>query len=439
MLTINPYNRANLAQANSLRGAAPPSAKPAAMPTDTFAPSAAPVPTPSAQAPESKRGIATALLIGLGVAAVAVPMAGQIMASVCLEQPTVAQDVTLRFDQMEQQAKPAEHENAQARQVRSDYGKLVEQTRQAATQFEATRAELEALETPKSSFDLHPDGSFVEVSHQGQTTRILVRDAQGHQKTLVETDTSVTVTTPQSVSTLYTKDSLLHRSGDFVVEQWNGQLQASGENPTRLTRTRVEHGFAGDILIQEEFEKPEISLGIYPNPVFTYHNETSDFQGSRVTDITIRSDGSTETRQGGKVSLVPGLEVKKDDLGIGFEPWLMGEPTTDPAVGDNYATRLKDAFGEQAIVSLKDARIQTLASQGLEAGTLGDQWHQLKDGSFELKTDGLRQNLSYDESTGVVTLESSYDQTLFETSTFSEILTLARDGAMRRQHPAVGL
>ncbi|MCA9796414.1 MAG: hypothetical protein KC910_31620 [Candidatus Eremiobacteraeota bacterium] len=438
MLTINPYNRPNLAQANSLRTAAPPSAKPVAAPTDSFSPSATPVPTPSAQAPESKRGIATAILIGLGVAAVAVPMAGQVLSSVCLEQPTVAQDTTLRFDQMEEAAKSAANENSQAQQIRSDYGKLVEQTKKAATQFEATRAELEALETPKSSFDLHPDGSFVEVIHQGETTRVVSRDAQGHEKTLVDTGMSVTVTTPQNTSTLYTRDSILHRAGDFVVQQWNGQLQASGENPTRLTLNRVEHGFAGDVLIHEEFEKPEISLGLYPNPVFTYHNETNDGQATRVTDVTIRSDGSTVTRQGGSVSIKPGVEVK-DDLGIGFEPWLMGEATTDPSVGTNYATRLKEAFGEQAIVSLKDARVKTLASQGLEAGNLGDQWHQLKDGSFELKTDGLRQNLSYDQSTGVVTLKTSYDETLFETSTHSEILTLAKDGAMRRQHPAVGL
>ncbi|MGE0495996.1 MAG: hypothetical protein AB7S38_42715 [Vulcanimicrobiota bacterium] len=141
--------------------------------------------------------------------------------------------------------------------------------------------------------------------------------------------------------------------------------------------------------------------------------------------------------------------------GATIEPWLRGEPTNDPAVSPQYADKAKAAFGDQAITSIQDDRVRGVGGyflegwesapggddwlKGVTLGRLGDKWEMTGFGKFEIKSGDVRQSLSFDMGSGTSRLETSYDEHRFETSTFSEILTIDRDGEMRREHPPVGL
>lgn len=137
-----------------------------------------------------------------------------------------------------------------------------------------------------------------------------------------------------------------------------------------------------------------------------------------------------------------------------IEPWLRGELTDDPKVGPNFADKLVTTFGEQAILSIEDGRVHGVGGYFLEGwesvgggdfvtniclGRLGDKWDMTEYGTFELKAGGVRQELSFDMSMGQTRLESSYQEQVYDTSTSREVLTLDRDGVMRRDQPPAGL
>jgi hypothetical protein len=139
---------------------------------------------------------------------------------------------------------------------------------------------------------------------------------------------------------------------------------------------------------------------------------------------------------------------------VGIEPWQSGLPTTDPAISPKYADKLTRAFGEQALLSVKDERIAGCAGyyfEGWESvggddfikdvteGRLGDQWKMVEYGSYELKSNGIGQRLSFDLGNRQTVLESYYDEHHFDVSRFSEILRLDSDGSMRRETPPVGI
>ena len=139
---------------------------------------------------------------------------------------------------------------------------------------------------------------------------------------------------------------------------------------------------------------------------------------------------------------------------VGFEPWLMGEPTSTPAVSPQYADKLVRGFGEQALLSIDDSRIQGCAGyyfDGLESvggndwlagvtvGRLGDQWEMTSPGTYELKNGNMGQVLNFDMTTRQTTLESYYDEHKFETSRYREIIRRDEDGSMRREFPPVGI
>lgn len=140
---------------------------------------------------------------------------------------------------------------------------------------------------------------------------------------------------------------------------------------------------------------------------------------------------------------------------MGFEPWLSGELTSTPAVSPNFADKMVRSFGEQAITSIDDSRIQGCAGyyfEGLESippsqdwlagvtvGRLGDQWEMTGYGTYELKTNGMGQTLSFDSVNKQTVLESYYDVQSYETSRHREILRRDEDGTMRRETPPVGL
>lgn len=140
---------------------------------------------------------------------------------------------------------------------------------------------------------------------------------------------------------------------------------------------------------------------------------------------------------------------------MGFEPWLTGELTTDPSIGPKYADKLTRAFGEQALLSITDERIQGVSGyyfeghesvsppkdwlEGVTVGRLGDKWEMTGFGEYELKSGGVGQRLSFDLMNRQTRLESFYEENHFETSRYSEILKRDEDGTMRREVPPVGL
>ncbi|MEW6280824.1 MAG: hypothetical protein AB1758_19570 [Candidatus Eremiobacterota bacterium] len=139
---------------------------------------------------------------------------------------------------------------------------------------------------------------------------------------------------------------------------------------------------------------------------------------------------------------------------VGFEPWLSGQPTHDPSVSPKFADKLVRAFGEQALLSINDERIKGCEGyyfqgwesvggddfiQGVTLGRLGEGWQMVEYGTYELKTGGVGQRLTFDMANRQTVLESYYDEQRFETSRFSEILRRDEDGSMRRETPPVGL
>ena len=139
---------------------------------------------------------------------------------------------------------------------------------------------------------------------------------------------------------------------------------------------------------------------------------------------------------------------------VGIEPWLSGEITTDPAVGPKFADKLTRAFGEQALLTVDDERIQGCSGyyfegwesvggkdflQGVTVGRLGDKWEMVEYGTYELKSGAAGQRLTFDMSNRQTVLESYYDENHFETTRFREILRKDQDGTMRREIPPVGI
>jgi hypothetical protein len=139
---------------------------------------------------------------------------------------------------------------------------------------------------------------------------------------------------------------------------------------------------------------------------------------------------------------------------MGFEPWLSGQTTSDPAIGPKYADKLTRAFGEQALLSIQDERIQGCAGyyfEGWESmggddfiknvtvGRLGDKWEMVEYGTYELKSGSAGQRLSFDMANRQTVLHSYYDEQSYETTRHSEILRLDQDGTMRRETPPIGM
>ncbi len=139
---------------------------------------------------------------------------------------------------------------------------------------------------------------------------------------------------------------------------------------------------------------------------------------------------------------------------VGIEPWLSGEPTTDPQVGSKFADKLVRAFGEQALLSIDDSRIHGCEGyyfkgwesvggddfiKGVTLSRLGEGWEMVDFGSYELKSGNAGQRLTFDMANRQTVLESYYDENRYETTRFSEILRRDEDGSMRRETPPVGL
>ena len=140
---------------------------------------------------------------------------------------------------------------------------------------------------------------------------------------------------------------------------------------------------------------------------------------------------------------------------FGFEPWQMGELTDSPKVGKEFADKLTAAFGDQAILSLEDARLSRIDGyffQGWETAggddfikdrtlpVLGEQWKSTGYGQFELKSEnGVTQKLYFRGGINSTELTSSYVDNTFDTSVVSETLKKAEDGTLRRETPPRGL
>lgn len=137
-----------------------------------------------------------------------------------------------------------------------------------------------------------------------------------------------------------------------------------------------------------------------------------------------------------------------------FEPWLMGEPTNNSGVSGQYADKLTRAFGESAVLDIKDERIagvegylygglETVGGDtdwlsGVTCMRLGAGWETSAFGQYELKGNGVSQTLSLAPD-GTKTLESTYVDNTYDTSIRTETLTIDREGNMRRSQNTPGL
>ena len=140
---------------------------------------------------------------------------------------------------------------------------------------------------------------------------------------------------------------------------------------------------------------------------------------------------------------------------FGFEPWQMGQLTDSPQVGKEFAEKLTTTFGEQAVLSMEDARLSRIDGyffQGWESvggddfikgrtlPILGDQWKMTGYGQYELKSeDGVGQKLYFRGGINSTELTSSFVDNTFDTSVVSETLKKAEDGTLRRETPPRGL
>lgn len=148
------------------------------------------------------------------------------------------------------------------------------------------------------------------------------------------------------------------------------------------------------------------------------------------------------------------FEPGAGDIPATFEPWLMGEPTNSPAVSGNFADKLTRAFGESAVLDIKDDRIggvegylygglETVGGDqdwlsGVTCLRLGAGWETSEFGKYELKGNGVSQTLTMAPD-GTRTLESTYTDNTYDTSIRTETLTMDRDGNMRRSQNTPGL
>jgi len=158
--------------------------------------------------------------------------------------------------------------------------------------------------------------------------------------------------------------------------------------------------------------------------------------------------------EGGPVWSGPCFPTGPIDVPATFEPWLMGEPTTNSGVSGQYADKLTRAFGESAVLDIKDERLggvegylygglETVGGDtdwlsGVTCMRLGAGWETSEFGKYELKGNGVSQTLSLAPD-GSRTLESTYVDNTYDTSIRTETLTLDRDGNMRRSQNTPGL
>lgn len=151
------------------------------------------------------------------------------------------------------------------------------------------------------------------------------------------------------------------------------------------------------------------------------------------------------------------IELMKRPQGpsANIEPWQRGELTSDPSVSSKFAGKMSESLGDAALLSVRDERISSISGYFLEGwegvggdtfvnrralGALGDQWKATDEfGTFETKSGSVQQKLSFDMAHGITRLESSYEDNTFDTTKVSEILTLDRQGTMRREHPPIGM
>lgn len=256
-----------------------------------------------AEAPASDSPRLAALAAGcLGLMAVTSPLAAQAAPPPCslgVEVPELTLKPSLPLGQgqlkeLRQAAQGHDFDSPEASQIRQRYGSLIERLEADSKTFTETTQSLltRAASLDASGVAEYPDGSRLTRETEGDTVRLSARDAKGNLTRLTETPQFRRLETGNRRQTLYLADGPTHRQGDFVSERYDGSLTTNAANPTRIQSSSVLHGFAGDIIHRETFEKPELSIGVYPSPEFTYRSHYQDQSGKSDKVLTIYSDGS---------------------------------------------------------------------------------------------------------------------------------------------------
>jgi hypothetical protein len=140
---------------------------------------------------------------------------------------------------------------------------------------------------------------------------------------------------------------------------------------------------------------------------------------------------------------------------MGFEPWQTGQLTDSPKVGKEFAGKLTESFGDQAILSMEDQRLSRIDGyffdgwesmggddfiKGRTLPVLGENWEMTGHGQYELKSDdGVVQKLLFRPGVRSTELTSSYVDNTFDTTVISETLRKAEDGTLRRETPPRGM
>lgn len=254
-----------------------------------------------AEAPPNSTPRLAALAAGcLGLMAVAAPLAAQAGPPPCsigVAMPTIQAGQPLgegQLKEMRQAAQGQDFDSPEASQIRKRYAAHIDRLEADSKSFSETT---QSLLTRAASLDAtglveYPDGSRLSREIEGDTIRLTARDANGNLTRLTDTPQFRRLETGNRRQTLYLADGLMHRQGDFVSERYDGSLTVNAANPTRIESRSVLHGFAGDIIHRETFEKPELSIGVYPSPEFTYRSHYQDQSGKSDKVLTIYSDGS---------------------------------------------------------------------------------------------------------------------------------------------------
>ncbi|MGE0490304.1 MAG: hypothetical protein AB7S38_13940 [Vulcanimicrobiota bacterium] len=257
--------------------------------------------TSPAEAPPNHTPKLAALAAGcLGLMAVAAPLAAQAAPPPCsigIQVPghEVGQPLGEgQLKEMRQAARGHDFDSPEASQIRKRYASHIDRLEADSKTFTQTT---QSLLTRAASLDAtglaeYPDGSRLSRETEGETVRLTARDAKGNLTRLTDTPQFRRLETGNRRQTLYLTDGLMHRQGDFVSERYDGSLTVNPANPTRIESKSVIHGFAGDIIHREIFEKPELSIGVYPSPEFAYRSHYQDQSGKSDKVLTIYSDGS---------------------------------------------------------------------------------------------------------------------------------------------------
>lgn len=260
--------------------------------------------------PSPRTGLALASLglAALSVLAAAGPASAQLAPSLGVPvEPLTSQvqkDQPLakgQLAEMKQVGLPLATDNDTGLGVKESYRELVSRVAEQAEQFtEVSRLLRTKASQMKGNFALFPDGSYVSISRHPGRTVIELRSADGQAMRLVENVDSVTLENGNTHSTLYLQDGFFHEAGDFVIHLGNETLATSQQHPTRIQR----RSGSGEAALFETYEKPELAIAIFPNPVFGY-----DSRGAQQKSVTIHSDGSTRTLENGAVTLEPGAPI----------------------------------------------------------------------------------------------------------------------------------